>query len=147
MSEASGTEVPPPLILDAGVLTAVARSDSGVTGLLMDYDASGQPLIIPPVAAIAALTDLHTEDAARVLRGLEQLENVTTVALASIKQASAVAWVTAHTDMGPSDANTAALALTEAGRILTLDAGKWRQHAGDPELPLTVVEIADPGEE
>ena len=113
----------------------------------MDFDASGQPLIIPPVAAIAALTDLHTEEATPALRGLEQLANVTTAGLGSIKQASAVAWVIARTDLGLADANATALALTEAGRILTLDAGKWRQHAGDPELPLTVVEIADPGEE
>jgi hypothetical protein len=47
---------------------------------------------------------------------------------------------------GPADADTAALALIEADRILTLGAGKWRQHARDPELPLTVVEIADPGQ-
>lgn len=144
MSEDDGTAVPPPLILDTSVLTAIARADAWVTSLLMNFDETGQPLIIPPLAAIAALTDLHTTDAARALRGLELLGNVTTGELASITQASAVAYVIARTGMEPGDAHTAALSLTEGGRILTLDAARWRQNTADLDEPLFIVEIADP---
>lgn len=68
---------------------------------------------------------------------------------------SGVSWCSAAalplTALAPSASHTrvclAAFALTGAGRILALDARKWRQHTGDPELPLTVVEIAGPGQE
>jgi hypothetical protein len=30
--------------------------------------------------------------------------------------------------------------------ILTLDAGKWRQHSQDLDEPLHIIEIADPDE-
>jgi predicted nucleic acid-binding protein len=144
VSEDDGSTVPPPLILDTGVLIAIARGDAGLTGLLMDYDAAGQPLIIPPLGVVAALTDMRTADAARALRGLEQLENVQTAVLASVSDAAIIAYVIGHTEMEPADAQAAAVALTEAGRILTFDAAKWRLHVADLDQQLFIVEIADP---
>ena len=43
----------------------------------------------------------------------------------------------------PVIAEDAALAAVCA--ILTLDAAKWREHTGDLDEPLHVIEIADPG--
>jgi hypothetical protein len=38
----------------------------------------------------------------------------------------------------------AAVADASVCPILTLDAGKWRQHSGELDEPLHIIEIADP---
>ncbi len=44
------------------------------------------------------------------------------------------------------DAHVAAAADVSVCPILTLDAAKWREHAGDLDEPLHIIEIADPDE-
>jgi hypothetical protein len=52
----------------------------------------------------------------------------------------------ARTELDPWDADVAAVADASVCPILTLDAGKWRQHSGDLDEPLHIIEIADPDE-
>ena len=145
MSEDGGA-APLPHIVDAGVLTAVARADADVTGFVMDRDAEGQPTIIPVMALAAASLDMRSDDASDALRGLERLENVMIAPLQGADQAIGLAAVIARTGLDPWDAHVAAVAQASVCPILTLDAVKWRQPSADLDEPLFVVEIADPDE-
>ena len=60
------------------------------------------------------------------------------------EQAVRLAAVIARTELDPWDAHVAAVADASVCPILTLDAGKWRQHSGDLREPLHIIEIADP---
>ena len=56
-----------------------------------------------------------------------------------------LAAVIARTDLDPWDAHVAAVADAAVCAILTLDSAKWREHTGNLDEPLHVIEIADPG--
>jgi predicted nucleic acid-binding protein len=79
-----------------------------------------------------------------VLAGLERLDNVMAAPVRDAEQAARLARVIARTGLDPWDAHVAAIADAAICPILTLEAGKWRQHAGDLDEPLHIVEIADP---
>jgi predicted nucleic acid-binding protein len=143
VSEDGGAR-PAPLILDASVLIEAARGDAGVMTLLQGYDADGQPLIIPVLAVTAASLDTRSEDAEAILHGLERLENAMTASVRDAEQAVRLADVIARTGLDPWDAHVAAVADAAICPILTLDAARWRGHAGDLDEPLHFVEIADP---
>ena len=145
MSEDSGA-VPPPYIIDLSVAVAVARFDASVMTLIQGYDARGQPLVIPVLALTGASLDVRTEDADDLLEGLERLGNAEVAPLRDAEQAARLAAVIARTGLDPWDAHVAAVADASVCPILTLDAGKWRQHSGDLDEPLHVIEIADPDE-
>jgi len=130
-----------PYVLDVSILTAVARADAGVTGLIM-----GQPVTIPALAVAAASLDRRSADADRALRGLEKLGNVTIAPLQGTVEAIRLAAVIARTGLDPYDAHVAAVADAAVCPILTLDAAKWQEHARDLDEPLHFVEIAEPGE-
>jgi hypothetical protein len=144
VSEDSGT-VPPPYVLDVSVLTAVARADADVTGLIMELDARGQPLVLPALAIAAASLDTRSQDADDALRGLEQLDNAEVAPLRDAEQAARLAAVIARTGLDAWNGHVAAVADASVCPILTLDAAKWREHAGKLDEPLHVIEIADPG--
>ena len=72
MSEDAGAALPP-YVLDVSVLGAIARADAGVTGLVMNLDARGQPLAIPALAMAGASLDARSEDEHVARRGLEPL--------------------------------------------------------------------------
>jgi predicted nucleic acid-binding protein len=139
-----GGAVPSPYVLDVSVLTAVARADAEVTGLILELDARGQPLVLPALAMAAAALDARSEDADDALRGLERLDSVEMAPLRDAEQAARLAAVIARTGLDPWDAHVAAVADAAVCPILTLDAAKWRQHAGDLDEPLHIIEIADP---
>jgi predicted nucleic acid-binding protein len=141
-----GGFLPAPLILDVSVLTEAARGDDGVLALLQAYDASGQPLVIPALAVTAASLDMRTDDAEALLHGLERLAGVMPAALQGAEQAVRLADVIARTGLGPYDAHVAAVADASVCAILTLDPGKWREHARDLNEPLHFIEIAEPDE-
>jgi predicted nucleic acid-binding protein len=143
VSEDGGAR-PAPLILDASVLIEAARGDAGVMTLLQGYDADGQPLIIPVLAVTAASLDTRSDDAESILHGLERLENAMAAPVRDAEQAVRLADVIARTGLDPWDAHVAAVADAATCPILTLDAGKWREHAGDLDERLHFVEIADP---
>jgi predicted nucleic acid-binding protein len=136
-----------PLVLDASVLIEAARGDAGVMTLIQGFDADGQPLIIPVLAVTAASLDTRSEDAEAILHGLERLENAMAAAVRDAEQAVRLADVIARTGLDPWDAHVAAVADAAICPILTLDAAKWREHAGDLDEPLHFVEIADPDED
>jgi predicted nucleic acid-binding protein len=60
------------------------------------------------------------------------------------EQAVRLADVIARTGLDTWDAHVAAVADAAICPILTLDASKWREHAGDLDERLHFVEIADP---
>jgi hypothetical protein len=142
LSEDSGAQ-PPPLVLDVSVITAIVRGDAAVTGLVLDYDARSQPLVIPVLAMTAAALDTPTEEAEELLAGLERLDNVMVAPVRDAEQAARLAAVIVTTRLDPWDAHVA-VADAAICPILTLEAGKWRQHARDLAEPLYIIEIADP---
>jgi predicted nucleic acid-binding protein len=145
VSEDSGA-TPPPYILDLSVAVAVARFDASVMTLIQGYDARGQSLVVPVLALTGASLDVRTEDADDLLEGLERLGNAEVAPLRDAEQAARLAAVIARTGLDPWDAHVAAVADASVCPILTLDAPKWRQHSGDLEEPLHIIEIADPDE-
>ncbi len=145
MSEDSGATLPP-YVLDLSVAIAVARFDASVMTLIQGYDARGQSLVIPVLALTGASLDVRTEDADDLLEGLERLGNAEVAPLRDAEQAARLAAVIARTGLDPWDAHVAAVADAAICPILTLDAGKWRQHSADLDDPLHIIEIADPGE-
>lgn len=145
MSEDSGA-TPTPLILDVSVLVAIARGNTGVMTLIQDYAADGQPLVVPVLAITAASSDMRSDEATDLLGGLELFENISIAPLQGVEQGVTLAAVMARTELDPWDAHVAAVADAAVGPILTMDAAKWRQHSGDLDEPLHIVEITDPDE-
>jgi predicted nucleic acid-binding protein len=143
VSEDGGAH-PAPLVLDASVLIEAARGDFGIMTLLQGYDADGVPLVIPVLATVAASVDTRSDDAEAILHGLERLGNAMAAPVLDSEQAVRLADVIARTGLGPWDAHVAAVADASVCPILTLDAAKWREHAGDLDERLHFVEIADP---
>jgi predicted nucleic acid-binding protein len=135
---------PAPLILDVSVLTEAARGDDSVLTLLQAYDAAGQPFVLPALAIAAASLDVRSDDAEALLHGLERLDGAMTAALRDAEQAIRLAEVIARTGLDPYDAHVAAIADASVCAILTLDPGKWREHARDLDEPLHFIEIAEP---
>ena len=80
-----------PLILDTSVLTAVARGDADVIALVQEYDARGQPILIPALAIAGASLDVRSEEGDDLLAGLELLEVVTVAPLSGAEQAARLA--------------------------------------------------------
>lgn len=145
MTEDSGA-APTPYVLDVSILVAAARADPGVTRLVIILDGRGQPLIIPALAITAASLDVRTEDADIAWRGLERLENTLVAPLRDAEQAARLAAIIARTGLDAWDAHVAAVADASVCPVLTLEAGKWRQHSDDLDQPLHIIEIADPDE-
>ena len=143
MSEATT----PPFVLDTSVVTAVARGDPDIIGLIQEYDARGQLLVIPALTIAGASLDARSEEADDLLGGLDLLDNVTIAPLRGTEQAARLADIIARTGLDPWDAHAAAIADVAIYAILTLDAAKWRQPSADLDDPLHIVEISDPDEQ
>jgi predicted nucleic acid-binding protein len=142
VSEA-GAPVPAPWVLDVSVLVAVARGDAAIMTLVQELDARGRPLIIPALAATGASGDMPGDEASELLEGLE---GALVAPLRDAEQAIRLATVIARTGLDPWDAHVAAIADASVCPILTLDAAKWREHAGDLDDPLHFIEVDDPDE-
>ncbi len=143
MSEDSGA-APTPWVLDVSVFVGVARNDHGVMALIQGLDAAGRPLVLPVLAMTAASLNIRSDDTEDLLHGLEQLDNTMTAPLRDAEQAARLADVIARTGLDPWDSQVAAVADAAVCPVLTLDGGKWRQHAGALDEPLHVIEISDP---
>jgi predicted nucleic acid-binding protein len=137
---------PTPFILDTSVVTAVARADPDIIGLVQGYDSRNQPMVIPALAITGASLDAGSEEADDLLAGLELLDNVAGAPLNGAEQAARLADAIARTGLDPWDAHAAAIADVAICPILTLNAGKWRPHVADLDEPLQIIEIADPSE-
>jgi predicted nucleic acid-binding protein len=136
--------LPAPWVLDVSVLAEVARGDARTMALVQELDGRGRPLVIPALAVTGAALDIRSDEAADLLEGLERLENAMTAPLQGAEQATRLAAVITRTGLDPWDTHVAAVADTSVCPILTLNAAKWRQHAGDLEDRLHFIEIADP---
>lgn len=136
-----------PIILDASVLTAVARGDPDVIGLIQGYGARNQPIVIPALAIAGASLDARSEEADDLLAGLELLDSVAVAPLSGAEQAVRLANVVARTGLDPWDAHAAAIADVAICPILSLNAAKWQQPSADLDEPLHIIEISDPGEQ
>ena len=144
MSE-GGNPVPPPYVLDLSILTAVARGDTGVTGLLLIFDGRGQPLVLPVLAVLQASLDTRTADADRALRGV-----------VAWNMPSSLRCETPFRPQGlPGDLQdrpgSGGRACGVRRRCFDLPhphhgRGKWREHAGKLDKPLNFVEYAEPDE-
>jgi predicted nucleic acid-binding protein len=144
VSEDSGA-APAPYVLDVSVAVAVARGDTEIMTFIQRLDGTGQSMVIPVLAITAASLDARSEEADELLDGFELLGSAEVAALKGSEQATRLAEVISRTGLDPWDAHVAAVADASVCPILTLDAAKWRQHAGDLDEPLYYVEIADPG--
>ena len=133
-----------PLILDTSVLIAVARGDADVIAIVQQYDARGQPIVIPALSLAGASLDARSEEADDLLAGLELLDAVTVAPLSGAEQAARLAHVLARTGLDPWDAHVAAIADVAVCPILTLDAAKWQEPSLALDDPLHVIEIIDP---
>jgi predicted nucleic acid-binding protein len=138
---------PTPLILDTSVLTAIARADPDIIGLIQAYDARPQPIVIPALAIAGASLDARSEEANDLLAGLELLDSVTVAPLHGAEQAARLAGVVARTGLDPWDAHVAAIADVAICPILTLNAAKWQQASADLDEPLHIIEISNPGDQ
>ena len=133
-----------PLILDASVLTAIARGDSDIIGLVQAYDSRAQPLVIPALGIAGASLDTRNDEADDLLVGLELLDHVTPAPLRGAEQATRLAAIIVRTGLDPWDAHTAAVADAALCPVLTLNPAKWREPAGALDEPLRIIEISDP---
>ena len=86
MSEDSGA-TPAPYVLDVSVLTEITRGDYGIMTFIQGLDASGQPLVIPALAIVAASLDLRSDDTEAILHGLERLGSAMIAPLRDAEQA------------------------------------------------------------
>lgn len=136
--------LPAPWALDVSVLAEVARGDARTMTLVQELDGRGRPLVIPALAVTGSALGIRSDEAADLLEGLERLENAMTAPLQGAEQASRLAAVIARTGLDPWDAHVAAVADASVCPILTLNAAKWRKHAGDLDDRLHFIEIADP---
>ena len=133
-----------PLILDTSVLTAVARGDADIIGLVQAYDSRAQPLVIPALATVGASLDARSDEADDLLAGLELLDHATAAPLRGAEQAIRLAAVIARTGLDPWDAHAASVADAVVCPVLTLDAAKWREPGAALDAPLHIIEITDP---
>ena len=145
MSQDSGT-VLTPYVLDASVVVAVARGDTEIMTFIQRLDGTGQPMVVSALAITAASLDVRSDEADELLEGLELLGNAEIAPLQGAEHAARLAAVIARTGLDPWDAHVAAVADAAVCPILTLDAAKWREHEGDLDEPLYIIETADPGE-
>jgi hypothetical protein len=113
-------------------------------GLAQALDGHGRPLVIPALAVTGALLGAADSEAPAILRGLERFRNAMPAPLHGALQAARLADVIGRSGLDPWDAHVAAVADASVCPILTMDAGKWRQHARALDEPLHFVEIADP---
>jgi len=132
-----------PLILDTSVLTAIARGDTDIIGLVQAYDSRAQPLVIPALATAGASLDARSEEADDLLSGLELLDHATAAPLRGAEQATRLAGVVARTGLSPWDAHTAAIAEAAICPVLTLDAARWQEPSAALDAPLQIIEISD----
>ena len=135
-----------PYVLDDLTLAEVARGDTDLIDLLLSYDAAGQVLVVPVLAAAAAYRDYPSADAADSLRGIPELDCAMSAPVGDVTQAMRLVEIAAKTGLDVCAAHVAAVADASVCPILTLDADRWRRASASLPDPLHVIEIADPEE-
>jgi hypothetical protein len=118
-----------------------------IIALVQEYDARGQPIVIPALAIAGASLDTRSEEGDDLLAGLELLGAVTVAPLSGAEQAARLAHLVARTGLDPWDAHAAAIADVAICPILTLNAAKWQRPSADLDDPLHIIEVAGPGDQ
>lgn len=135
-----------PYVLDDLTLTEVARGDADLTELLLSFDAAGQALVVPVLAAAAAYRDCPSADAADSLRGMPELDHAMSAPVGDVTQAIRLIEIAKKTGLDVCAAHVAAVADASVCPILTVDGDRWRRASASLPDPLFIVEIADPQE-
>lgn len=133
-----------PYVLDDLTLAQVARGDPDLTGLLLSFDAAGQALVVPVLAAAAALRDCPAAEAADALRGIPELDHAMTAGIGDVGQAIRLIEIAMRTGLDVCAAQVAAVADASVCPVLTIDGDRWRRASASLEDPLYIVEIRDP---
>jgi hypothetical protein len=133
-----------PYVVDELVLMELARGDVAMTVLIMNYDASGQALVIPALAAAEAYRDCHTGEAAAALAGLPDLESTMFAPLGDMDQSLRLTDIASATGLDLPAAHVAAVAAESICPILTLDARRWKEASVHLDKPLYTIEVSDP---
>jgi hypothetical protein len=133
-----------PYVLDDLTLTEVARGDTDLIQLLLSFDASGQALVVPVLAAAAAYRDCPSADAADSLRGMPDLDHAMSAPVGDVTQAIRLVEIAEKTGLDLCAAQVAAIADASVCPILTVDGDRWRRASASLPDPLRIVEIADP---
>lgn len=89
-----------PYVLDDLTLTEVARGDADLIRLLLSYDAAGQALVVPVLAAAAAYRDNPSPEAGDSLRGLPELDHAISAPVSDVAQALRVSVAAARSRTG-----------------------------------------------
>lgn len=132
-----------PFVLDDLTLTEVAHGDADLIRLLLSYDAAGQALVVPVLAAGAAYRDNPTPDAGDSLRGLPELDHAFSAPVGDVVQALRLIEIAEKTGLDVCAAQVAAVADASICPILTIDGDRWRRVSASLPDPLYVIEIAD----
>lgn len=136
----------PPLILDTGFLTELARGDLNLMEMVARWDEQGQPMVMSVVAVAAAARDAGSKDAVDLLLGIATMDHIAVAGLREPEHGITLASVLSRTDLDWGNAHVAALADTSVCPVLTLAGEDWTAAARVFDEPLQVIEIADPPE-
>jgi len=67
VSDDGATAVPPPYVLDVGVVIAVARGDTRIMTLAQNLDAAGRPVIVPALVITGSSLDMRGDEASDLI--------------------------------------------------------------------------------
>jgi hypothetical protein len=135
----------PPLILDTGVLTELARGDSELLEMVAQFDAEGQPMVMSVLAIAGASLDCGgAKDTTDLLLGIATMRQITVAGAREPEHGTALASVLQRTDLEWGDAHVAAIADASVCPVLTLSGSHWDKAAHAFDEPLHIIEIANP---
>lgn len=129
------------------MIRELARGDTETIGMVLKFDATGQPLVVPALTITHAILDAPTEEVLHVLHGLAEMDQVTVAPLHDAEQATALGTVISLTKLDVWDAHVAAVANAAVCPILTYDTIKWEGPSRALEHRLHVWKVADPDDQ
>ncbi|GIH80982.1 hypothetical protein [Planobispora longispora] len=136
----------PAFVLDAMVLTEVARGDSDTIILLQQLDAEKITLIVPALAVTGAAVDVGcVDEQLATVRGVCRLNSAKFVGPATFDDSADLAQLRLEIEsLGELwDVHTAVQAILHGCPILTTDYGRWKDAVLEARGALSVVEVTD----
>ncbi|WP_214103926.1 hypothetical protein [Acrocarpospora catenulata] len=133
----------PPLILDTGMLSELARGDLDLMELVARLDEQGQPMVVSTLAVTGA-TLFAGKVNADLLLGICTMDSVTVAGTTTPEHGLALAEAINRTGLEPWDAHVAALADASICPVFTLDRARWEHPARAFDDPLYIIEITEP---
>ncbi|MBG0833244.1 hypothetical protein HS041_36695 [Planomonospora sp. ID67723] len=136
----------PAFVLDAMVLTEVARGDSDIIILLQQLDADKITLIVPALAVTGAAIDIGANDEQMAtVRGVCRLNSAKFAGLAAFDDSSDLARLRLEVEAFGElwDVQAAVQAVLHGCPILTTDYGRWKDAVRETRGEFAVVEVAE----